>query len=177
MKKIARIERLASCTPDHGSPSESNFQEREEFDVDLLPVNKRSRDIRMSRQPTKELVDPDWPEVREKTRQAEWLGVHQPDHVDGFDVVIPRHRIGPWSPRKTLPAEHELPVAQVHRGVGIQKSGAVDWADGTGRHLEDRRKIGLGDEVDDGSRRRGSRRRVLVLRTHIQRNWSYCRAE
>src|SRR6266404_4062520 len=68
MKQIARIKRLASSAPDHGSPSESDLQEWEGLEVNLLPVNKRSRDIRMSHEPTKELVDPDWPEVGEKTR-------------------------------------------------------------------------------------------------------------
>src|SRR6266481_9170123 len=96
----------------------SSDLEWEELDVNLLPVNKRSRDIRMSHKPTKELVDTDWPEVREKTRQAEWLRVHQPDHVHWLSIVAPRHRMGTRSPRKTLLAQHELPVAQVHGDIG-----------------------------------------------------------
>ena len=91
VKKIACVKRFASRTPDHGSPSESEFQEWEDLDVNLLPVNKRSRDIRMAVKPAKELVDTHWPEVREKTRQAEWFRIHQPDHVDGLDGAIPNH--------------------------------------------------------------------------------------
>ena len=70
-KKIAGSKRIASRAPDHTSPSDSQFQEGERFKVEFLPVNKRSRDIRMAHEPTKELVDTDWSEVREKTRQAE----------------------------------------------------------------------------------------------------------
>src|SRR5207302_7619387 len=57
MKKIARIKRLASSTPNHGSASESELQKRRELNVDLLPIDERIRYIRMSVEASKELVD------------------------------------------------------------------------------------------------------------------------
>src|SRR3981189_288434 len=135
MKKIARIKRLAPSPPDHGSPSESDLQEWNCIEVNLLPVNKRSRDIRMSHEPTKELVNTDWPDVREKTWQAEWLRVYQPDHIHWLSIITPCYRMGTRSPGETLLAHHELPVAEVTSDGGVQKSGAVDWADGTGGHF------------------------------------------
>src|SRR5438309_8120416 len=56
----------------HCSSSESNFQKWEQFGVDLLPVHKRIRDVRMSFKASKELVNTNRADVAKKAGQKKW---------------------------------------------------------------------------------------------------------
>src|SRR5207302_2471589 len=112
--------RVASRAADHASAAESELQKGEELDVDLLSINKRIRNVRMSLKAPKELVDSDRTQVPKKTRKEKRLRIHEPDHRYRFDVVTPHHRVRSRRPGKALPADSKLEVVHVYGGVSIE---------------------------------------------------------
>ncbi len=62
-------------------------------------------------QATEKLVDANRSEISKKVRQADRLGIDQPDHVDWINVIAPNHgTAGRRSPGKTLFPQGNLPV-------------------------------------------------------------------
>src|SRR4029077_9063059 len=55
-KEIAGCQWVSARASDHGSASESEFQKREQLDVDLLAVDERIRNVRMSFKASEEVV-------------------------------------------------------------------------------------------------------------------------
>src|SRR5690242_14330178 len=78
----------AADSAEHASASKSELQESERFNIEFLSVHERSRNVWMTFETAKEHVDPNRSQMLEKARQTKWLGVHEPSHIHGLDIVI-----------------------------------------------------------------------------------------
>ena len=153
--------------PIDASSSEAEFQERKQLDVDLLPINKRIRNVRMSLETPEELIDSNRTEMPKKTRQKEWFRIHEPDHGHRLDVVAPHHRIACGSPVKALLANGKLPIVDIYCGIGVEQLRSIYRGDGTRRHFRKGYDVGLSDNIANRIRICGSRGRMLIFCTDV----------